>query len=412
MPDEDGHGKYFPMIKRLSLTELHQLACIWNKDPTGIFVLENLQIMHIKSCSSLKYLFTPSATRKLHQLNELKLEECEMLETIIDNGDIKTVEFPTLSRVELKSLTRLIGFYSHHVEFPKLKTLMIEKCPMLEEFTTKFANIDALFSTKRESFTELNEIMIDSCDKLKEICIINKDLQELWHYNCPPKSFCKLEILTLSNNKLLSSISSSMIIRFKNLKKLTLDKCELLIEVFNLEDDKPDYNIQEILPQLKALTLSSLSKLTCLWNKEPQVPFFSNLVSIYIAHCGILKSLFSLSSVKSLGKLKLLKLHNCEKIEEVISNEKYENVFISFPLMECLVLKDLPKLVNFCQQNGTFNWPNLQMVRVRSIPCMETFSRGNLNTPLLRSVHITFTKKLWLGNLNKTISYMHNNPGM
>ncbi|XP_029128923.1 uncharacterized protein LOC114916427 [Cajanus cajan] len=51
MPDEDGHGKYFPMIKRLSLTELHQLACIWNKDPTGIFVLENLQIMHIKRWS-------------------------------------------------------------------------------------------------------------------------------------------------------------------------------------------------------------------------------------------------------------------------------------------------------------------------------------------------------------------------
>nr|KYP32768.1 hypothetical protein KK1_046452 [Cajanus cajan] len=204
MPDENGFGKYFTQMKTMVLIELHQLAHIWNKDPTGIFVLENLQIIHIKSCSSLKYLFTPSAAEKLSQLNELKLE----------------------------------GF------------------------------------------------------------------------------------------------------------------------------------------------------------------------------CGILKSLFSLSSVKNLGKLKLLKLHSCEKIEEVISNENNENVSIIFPLMECLMLKDLPKLVNFCQQNETLNWPKLQIVRIINIPSMEKFSSGNLNTPLLRSIHVTFAKKIWLGSLYNTISYMHNNPGM
>ncbi|KAG4935482.1 hypothetical protein JHK82_049781 [Glycine max] len=70
----------------------------------------------------------------------------------------------------------------------------------------------------------------------------------------------------------------------------------------------------------------------------------------------------------------------------------------------------LPKLVSFCQQSETFDWPNLQILRVSNISSMETFSRANLNTPLLRSVHITFAKKLWLGNLNDTISYMHKNP--
>nr|KYP33935.1 Disease resistance protein RPS2 [Cajanus cajan] len=410
MPEEDGFGKYFTQIKTLVLIELHQLALIWNKDPTGIFVLENLQIIHIKSCSSLKYLFTPSAAEKLSQLNELKLEGCEMLETVVDNGSTKTIKFPTLSKVEFKSLSSLIRFY-HHVEFPRLKTLMIEKCPMLEEFTSGFATID-------ESFTIEGDIEIIICflqlslDKLRELYIINKDVKKLFHYNCPSKSFCELENLTLSNNKVLSSISSSMIRQLINLKKLTLDKCELLIEVFNPEDDKPNYNIQKVFPQLKALTLSNLSRLKCLWNKEPQVPFFSNLVSLYIVHCGILKSLFSLSSVKNLGKLKLLKLHSCEKIKEVITNENHENVSIIFPLMECLVLKDLPKLVNFCQQNETLNWPNLQIVRAINIPSMETFSSGNLNTPLLRSVHITFSKKIWLGSLNNTISYMHKNPGM
>ncbi|KAG4909301.1 hypothetical protein JHK87_055417 [Glycine soja] len=99
-------------------------------------------------------------------------------------------------------------------------------------------------------------------------------------------------------------------------------------------------------------------------------------------------------------------------MEEVIFSDKDENVSIIFPEMECLVLEDLPKLVKLCRQNRSFDWPNLQTMRTNNIPSMETFSRGNLNTPLLRSVHITFAKKVRLGNLNKAISYMHKNPAL
>jgi len=56
-PDNDGHGKYFTQIKALILIELHQLKCIWNKDPVGILGFENLQMVHIISCSSLHKLF-------------------------------------------------------------------------------------------------------------------------------------------------------------------------------------------------------------------------------------------------------------------------------------------------------------------------------------------------------------------
>ncbi|XP_029125368.1 disease resistance protein RPS2-like [Cajanus cajan] len=252
-----------------------------------------------------------------------------------------------------------------------------------------------------------------SLEKLKVLYVMNQPVEELWHYNCPSESFCELENLTLRNNKkLLSVFSPAMIVRFNKLKKLTLEKCELLAEVFILEGDKPNHDNQEMLPQLRVLAMSNLSKLTCFWNKEPQVPFFLNLVSLFIIHCHCLKSLFSLSQAQNLKKLKILRLCNCEKVEEVISSDKGEKVATIFPKMKCLVLKDLPKLVNFCQEGGCFNWPNLQTVRVNNIPSIKTFLRDDLNTPLLKSVYITFAKKLWLGNLNKTISYMHNNPGV
>ncbi|QCD79385.1 hypothetical protein DEO72_LG1g3024 [Vigna unguiculata] len=79
--------------------------------------------------------------------------------------------------------------------------------------------------------------------------------------------------------------------------------------------------------------------------------------------------------------------------------------------MECLVLKDLPKLLSFHQQNGTIHLPNIQIVQARNIPSIKFFSEGIVITPLLRSIHVTFAKKLWLGNLNKTLSYISNNPG-
>lgn len=250
-------------------------------------------------------------------------------------------------------------------------------------------------------------------DKLKVLYVINQDAKKLWHCSCPSESFCELENMTLSNKT--NCWVSSLLAWSKDSttwKKLTSDKCELLTEVFNLKDEKPDLNIQEMLPQLSVLALSNLRGLTGVWNKEPQVPFFQNLVSLFIVHCDSLKSLLSLSSAQNLGKLKLLRLCGCDKIEEAISSDNDENMSIIFPKIECLVLKVLPKLVSFCQQSETFDWPNLQILRVSNISSMETFSRANLNTPLLRSVHITFAKKLWLGNLNDTISYMHKNPGM
>ena len=161
------------------------------------------------------------------------------------------------------------------------------------------------------------------------------------------------------------------------------------------------------------LALINLIKLKYVWNKEPQVSFFPNLVSLTIVHCSNLQSVFSLSSIKNLEKLKILKLCKCDKIEEIISSDIFEDekVSIIFPELECLVMKDLPKLVNFYKQSRTLCWPKLNTVRVSNIPKMETFSTGILVTPFLRSIHVTFVKKLWFGSLNNTISYMHDNPG-
>ncbi|XP_027341006.1 uncharacterized protein LOC113854289 [Abrus precatorius] len=436
--------------------------------------IPNLTKLTISHCNSMEMIFRiregiSYPTELLQQLTELTLINLPNLTHIVNKEmEENKTSFPQLKYVSLENLTKLTTVFPSTSQFPSLETLIITNCPALITFLDD-SNEKDLPEPATSNYFFPNSL---SLNKLKVLCIINQDVEKLWHYNSPQESFCELENLTLRNNKLLNVISSNMIkrydklrfmtvdkcvfmteifhieddkqnqniqemfpqlrwenltlsnnnllrgtssymiTRYTNLINLTVDKCELLTEVFYLDDDKQDENIKEMLPQLRALTLSNLKSLTYLWNKEPQVPFFPNLVSLNIVNCGSLKSLFSCSATKNLGKLKLLKLCKCEKIEKILSEDKEENVSIIFPEVECLILKDLPKLISFCQQSRTIDWPKLQKVSVSNIPIMKTFSGGQVNTPLLRSVYITFLEKYWLGNLNKTISYIHHNAGM
>ncbi|RDX94651.1 hypothetical protein CR513_22939, partial [Mucuna pruriens] len=172
--------------------KMGMLTHIWNKDIIRLFGFENLQIIDIKNCSS-----------KLCQIKESKLEACVKLDEVVDHGqDDKStiVKFPTLSKVEFKSLSKLIHFYLHHLEFSSLKTLMIEKCPQLEKFIIGFVTADASSIIDEKCFSELNELKLDSCDKL--VCVISsKTLQDL-----------------------------------RNLKKLIVTHCKSLEMVFNIHD--------------------------------------------------------------------------------------------------------------------------------------------------------------------------------
>ncbi|KAL2322662.1 hypothetical protein Fmac_027041 [Flemingia macrophylla] len=140
------------------------------------------------------------------------------------------ITFLALSKVEFKSLSRLEMFYYHYLEFPNLKTLMIEDCPNLIKFTTGFAIANALDTIDDKSFFELNELRLDSCRMLVSI-IHSKTLQE-----------------------------------FGNLKKLTLTHCGALKTIFHIDGEIS--NSSELLQQLDELTLTYLPNLTHIINKE------------------------------------------------------------------------------------------------------------------------------------------------
>ena len=360
-PDNDGHDKYFTQIKTLILIELHQLKCIWNKDPVGILGFENLQMVHITSCSSLDKLFTPSTPKKLSQLNELKLETCQMLQKVIDSGNIETIKFPTLNKVEFKSLSRLIHFYLYPLEFPQLRSLIIEKCPELEEFTTGLATTNASQITNDRSFSELGDLKLDNCHKL--VCVVSsKALHEL-----------------------------------KSLKKLIVSHCNTLEVVFNIHDEISYHT--NLLQHLDELILIDLPKLSYVINKK-FVRFCESMQSLQVKQCKLLKWLpISLMLIS-------IEISNCEALEKIMTTDKDEGTRgkNTFPKLKFVCLKNLTNLYSLFSFTSEF--PSLEELKITNCPNLTNFVEESKE---LKDLSISTTSNVFFPN---SVSFFLNSTSL
>ena len=123
-------------VKKLSLRDLPNLEHVWDKDTEGIIGLQVLQDLSVYKCQSLKYVFPASVAKHLGTLRKLSLADCQQLVEIFaedekaSKGDTKSLEFRSLTSLELKMLPELKYFYPglHMQEFPALKELYIHQC--------------------------------------------------------------------------------------------------------------------------------------------------------------------------------------------------------------------------------------------------------------------------------------------
>jgi len=327
--DEDVDCDFLTELKELRLTKTYWISHIWSNDKPRIIDLRNLQILHIKHCRSLEYVFSWYPAEMLHQLKELIIEECEALSTIFKRlDDTPNTKFPLLSKVKFKSLPNLRQIYGGHLEFPSLKYLMIEECPILTKLTTGFADPHETLTTDGNSFFELDEIVFDSYDNL--VCVISSEtLQE-----------------------------------FKNLKKLFVSHCEKLKLLFNIHKEVPSST--QILEQLYALTLIDLPKLSCIVNKEIS-RFYENLKILKVKQCK------SLNMLQVPQKLTNLEISDCEVLDKIIiiEEEKGRKEKLTFHELKDVSLENLSKLSVVFPSTSEF--PSLQTLKIANCSAMRSF---------------------------------------
>ncbi|MBA0591397.1 hypothetical protein Gorai_020075, partial [Gossypium raimondii] len=209
----------------------------------------------------------------LQQLECLEISECKGIHEIISKEKIikeafrtrYLICFPRLNSLKLKGLQNLIGFCheDYTVEFPTLKILEIENCPQLKGFihnsTSKEILTDVVLFNNKVAFPNFEKITISNLRNTKRI----------WYNQLHTNSFSILKKLTVKKCDVLLNIFPLFLLRvFQRLEKLVLIDCVSLEEVFQLQVQGLDIEETYVLnSQLREMNLVRLPKLKHVWTK-------------------------------------------------------------------------------------------------------------------------------------------------
>ncbi|XP_031285930.1 uncharacterized protein LOC116144628 [Pistacia vera] len=125
-------------LKYKAFKDVNSTEICYNQHPN--FFYQNLTHLFLRNCGNIKYAFPSSIAKSLHQLQELKIEDCKVLEEIVAKEEganaVVNFVFPNITLLKLQNLPELTTFYLgiHTSKWPMLKQLVVIDC---EKFTSK-----------------------------------------------------------------------------------------------------------------------------------------------------------------------------------------------------------------------------------------------------------------------------------
>ncbi|KAH1199675.1 hypothetical protein GmHk_18G052976 [Glycine max] len=424
MDDTDANTKGIVLpLKKLTLKDLSNLKCVWNKTPRGILCFPNLQDVDVQACENLVTLFPLSLARNLGKLKTLEIQFCHKLveivgkENVTEHATTEMFEFPSLWQLLLHELSMISCFYpgKHHLECPLLISLHVSYCPKLKLFTSEFHN------NNKEAVTEapisrLQQQPLFSVDKivpnLKSMTLNDESIMLLSDAHLPQDLLFKLTYLALSfdNDDIKKdTLPFDFLQKVPSLEHLVVQSCYGLKEIF------PSQKLQvhdRTLPGLKQLRLYDLGELESIGLEHPWVkPYyemlqilklrrcpqleklvscavsFINLKQLQVKYCHRMEYLLKSSTAKSLLQLGSLSIEKCESIKEIVKKEEEDaSDEIIFGRLRRIMLDSLPRLVRFYSGNATLHFTCLEEATIAECQNMKTFSEGIIDAPLLEGI--------------------------
>ncbi|KAJ7942924.1 Disease resistance protein [Quillaja saponaria] len=320
----------FPKLETLKLSSIN-FQKIWQDQPLTSSWIQNLTNLIVEGCKNLKYLFSYTVAGSLVKLKHLKISNCQMLEEIL----------PTESEGAIRNST-----------------------------------VDILPHSDREDlFPTLETLVISNMDNLKAVWCIDP---------VAPNSFGKLKSLEIKRcEKLLAVVPSNMLRRLQNLETLEVDDCGSLNEIFRLDGDAENH--EKVDTPLKKLSLSKLSNLKHIWNRDPQENFnFRMLKVVEVLGCRKLQNIFPASVAKCLQLLEELAITCCAMLEEIVAKEETileATARFVFPQLSSILLVELRVLESFSPGPGvhTIECPKLKTLNVKNCPRLDLLGKESSN---------------------------------
>ncbi|XP_058007404.1 uncharacterized protein LOC110653611 isoform X2 [Hevea brasiliensis] len=456
---DDGHIGLLPQLSKLHLTNLPMLRHLWNKDPLGILEFNNLRLLHVENCNSLKNIFTWSTALCLMQLQEIKLNNCNMIEEIIEKeGPEEATSFadkmilPSLKFVDLECLPKFSSFYSgsSNLECPSLKKLRIYECPSMKNVFGTLVRLHRPNTNDEGSEQRLDNEGFDTplttpfCHKmfpiLEELTLDKKSAITILQSQFPTDFFSQVKVLQLRcfPNKSLVPLFS-LLPGFPNLQNLVVLDSSLK-QLFPFEGFVGDQEDTTAFPPIRALKLENVDDLKHMWEPDcqphnpvfqsletleiescgnfiflaPSSASFRNLKALEVSECNALINIVTSSTAKSMVQLETLTVKSCNMLTEIVGGDLGVRIGstdeIVFSKMKTLQLEHLQSLTSFCLGSYTFKFPSLEQLTVRNCPKLRIFTAGVSSTPKLRGVlaGLRYDRKWhWEGNLNATIEQLY-----
>ncbi|KAF2294510.1 hypothetical protein GH714_012091 [Hevea brasiliensis] len=276
---DDGHTELLPQLSKLHLANLPMLRHLWNKDPLGILEFNNLRL-HLKDrCAALQLSY---AERKMAW--PISIQELEALTKVaIPSLEELRVEYNTMkdmwSQADFLSGLKGIELTCFSNDSTLLPSYFFQSLPDLEKLVLSDASFEEIIfheeiisEETRAGLVKLKELKLPRLKHLMDAKLLTvfQYLETLEVLECgrleilvpSSVSFQNLKTLEVSNcQRLVNLISSSTARSLERLRKMKIEKCELIQEIIVTEADK-DEEEEICFGQLKCLELQHLPSLS------------------------------------------------------------------------------------------------------------------------------------------------------
>ncbi|KAK8570834.1 hypothetical protein V6N13_103233 [Hibiscus sabdariffa] len=241
-----------------------------------------LRYMKVKNCNMMKNLFSFSIVKRLCQLEELEISDCENITNLIvekeevDENDI--LEFNKLRILKLNKLNRFSGSWCSAITFQSSTCLF----------------------DKKVNFPVLEKLEIRGMD----------NLERLWADQLVEHSFSKLTSISLWKcPKLLNVFPGNMLTRLQRLERLIIKRCKSVEEIIyeggnSSSGGMPSLSPQIIqsdveFPNLTSLTLRKLPNLKSIHHNKMHTINWPSLKQMEVKECHRVGIVFAKSGETS-----------------------------------------------------------------------------------------------------------------
>ncbi|GAY66202.1 hypothetical protein CUMW_246880 [Citrus unshiu] len=360
--------------------------------PENFFV--GMKKLRVLDFTRMQFSSFPSSIDLLVNLHTLCLDQSALGDIAII-GKLKNLEVLSFFMSDIMQLPEELG------QLNKLRLLDLTNCFRLKVIAPNLIS----------SLTRLEELYMGNCFIEWEVERANSkrsnaSLDELMHLprlttleihvkndSIIPEEFAQLRSLSLGNLPEVTSFCrevktpSASPNRQVSQEESTAMYCSSEI---TLDISTPLFNEKVALPNLEALEISEIN-VNKIWhyNHLPVMfPRFQNLTRLIVWRCHKLKYIFSASMIGSLKQLQHLDIRHCEDLQEIISENRADQVipYFVFPQLTTLGLQYLPKLRCLYPGMHTSEWPALESLLVRHCDKLKIFaadlSQNNENDQL------------------------------